>query len=219
MGGNGNGNGSQPPSDQDGWSRVDQVMDGSAPGGMPGNPVDENFVRACPPDARSARSAASRGLILNHSWRALRSGKRLASGSPRMGRVRRRTERCRPWAEAGACLQTVRTCSTPHRKSLRQMSIVLPALLCGAAQSWLLGFPRGDVAADLHRSLHTDVGTGVPRTKRQRLGGNSHTTTAKGGHLHNPYPVRWSTTTIFLSTVLDRAGARCVAAHVASPSN
>ncbi len=44
--GNGNGNGGHPPNDQDGWSRVDQVMDASAPSGMPGQPVDENFVRA-----------------------------------------------------------------------------------------------------------------------------------------------------------------------------
>jgi hypothetical protein len=44
--GNGNGNGGHPPNDQDGWSRVDHVMDGGAPSGMSGQPVDENFVRA-----------------------------------------------------------------------------------------------------------------------------------------------------------------------------
>ena len=37
--GSGDGNGG---SEQDGWSRVEPVMDGSAP--MPGQPVDENFV-------------------------------------------------------------------------------------------------------------------------------------------------------------------------------
>ena len=46
--GNGNGNGGHLPSDQDGWSRVDQVLDGSAHSGIPGQPVDENFVRATP---------------------------------------------------------------------------------------------------------------------------------------------------------------------------
>jgi hypothetical protein len=47
-----NGNGGHPAGDQEGWSRIDQVMDGSAPSGIPGQPVDENFVRdrfpSCP---------------------------------------------------------------------------------------------------------------------------------------------------------------------------